>query len=407
MYYFYYLPVGTEVKLKRTPYVTLGLVGFNSLIFVLSTFVPAFREDASLFAHFPYFPSVITAFSATFIHGNVLHLGLNMFYLFLFGSCVEDSIGRSRYLVSFLVCGAISTLVQSAVAVKLGENPNFRIIGASGAVAGVMGMFVVRFYYLRVKLLSLSMLFLQGVVRGAAHYMNSVAAILMWALIQLAYGLATAGGEGTRVAYWAHLSGLLMGIALALMFDMRRAASNQVKLIRGNRYFDKGKWYAAIGEYMTYTSLVPGDAEGRLQLARALAITGEKRSAQEEYEKAMSTLLKDGECEPAVECYKEMARQVRGSCPRPSAQLALAECSEKIGRIKDAAEILEGFIRYYPDHPRRGAALAKYGELLASLGKYGEAVRAFDDALRCELSDGLKRDVMRRRDSLAAMASGS
>ncbi len=164
----------------------------------LSCVVDPGREPSHLLTHM-------------FLHGSWMHLLGNMWFLWIFGNNVEDSMGRLRFVVFYLTCGLAAALIQVFAAPASGVP----MVGASGAISGVMGGYVVLYPRARVYVLLPIGFFLTSVVMPAWSMIG------FWALIQLLSGLVSlgAGGDaGGGVAFWAHVGGLVAGIALVRLF---------------------------------------------------------------------------------------------------------------------------------------------------------------------------------------------
>jgi membrane associated rhomboid family serine protease len=153
-------------------------------------------------------PTLVTSL---FLHGGWLHLLGNMLYLWIFGDNVEDRMGHSGFLVFYLLVGVIAGLAHVMV------NPTSRVplIGASGAIAGVLGAYLVLFPRARVRSLAFFGFYLTTI---------SVPAIVMlplWFLFQFLAGWQSLGASGTGVAWWAHVGGFLAGLVLVFVFARR------------------------------------------------------------------------------------------------------------------------------------------------------------------------------------------
>jgi membrane associated rhomboid family serine protease len=149
-----------------------------------------------------------TPLSSMFLHGGWFHLIGNMWFLWLFGNNVEDSMGHYRYLVFYVLSGLAAATAQTVV------NPNSAIpmVGASGAISGVMGAYIVLYPRVRVHMLIVLGFFITRIV---------VPAFLMlgyWFLLQLLGGLPSLGDETGGVAFWAHAGGFIAGAILILVF---------------------------------------------------------------------------------------------------------------------------------------------------------------------------------------------
>jgi membrane associated rhomboid family serine protease len=154
-------------------------------------------------------PRWYTPLSSMFLHGGWLHLIGNMWFLWLFGNNVEDSMGHGRYLVFYLLCGLAAAAAQTLV------NPNSAIpmVGASGAISGVMGAYIVLYPKVRVHMIIFLGFFITRAVVPAYVMLG------YWFLLQIVGGLPSLGGEDTGgVAVWAHAGGFLAGAVLILLF---------------------------------------------------------------------------------------------------------------------------------------------------------------------------------------------
>jgi membrane associated rhomboid family serine protease len=146
VYFFYYVPVGINVELRRVPVLTYAFAGLCLFIFFLNRYLPGLIPfDFERLAYYPDAGTLATAVSATFLHGGYLHLAGNLVYLLLLGRYVEDRLGALVFSTIFLGCGAVGALLQGAFNTLVLKSPDMGIIGASGAVSGLLGAFTVRF----------------------------------------------------------------------------------------------------------------------------------------------------------------------------------------------------------------------------------------------------------------------
>ncbi|MCS6926021.1 MAG: rhomboid family intramembrane serine protease [Candidatus Binatia bacterium] len=147
-------------------------------------------------------------FTSMFLHGSWLHLLGNMWFLWLFGNNVEDAMTRPRFMIFYLLCGVAAALLQ------VWTNPTSAIpmVGASGAISGIMGAYLVLYPRVRVFALLPLGFFLTSVALPAWTMIG------YWALIQFLSGLTTIGREAGGIAFWAHIGGFLAGVALVKVF---------------------------------------------------------------------------------------------------------------------------------------------------------------------------------------------
>lgn len=212
------IPLRDVIPSRRTPIVTIGLIAANTGVFVYQQSLSASGLDTFVrtFALVPSRLSPVTFVTSMFLHAGWLHLAGNMLYLWIFGDNIEDRLGRGRFLVFYVLCGLAAAYAQVAA------DPGSRvpIVGASGAIAGVLGAYFVLFPRSRVlTLIPLVVVF--RVVEIPAVYLLG-----FWLLLQLAGGLQTIGAAAAgAVAFWAHAAGFAAGaVAIVLFGGLRRRA---------------------------------------------------------------------------------------------------------------------------------------------------------------------------------------
>jgi len=162
-------------------------------------------------------PIYLTLISSMFIHGSFLHIAGNMLFLWVFGDNVEDRLGHLRFLAFYFLTG----LVASFTHILLNFDSQVPTIGASGAIAGVLGAYLYMFPGARVKVL----LFIGPFF--TLTYLSALIVIGYWALIQFLYGIGSLGVE-TAVAYWAHIGGFLAGLIIAMLFGRKPRSANSI-----------------------------------------------------------------------------------------------------------------------------------------------------------------------------------
>jgi len=147
-------------------------------------------------------------FTSMFLHGSWMHLLGNMWFFWIFGNNVEDSMGRLRFLFFYLICGVAAALLQ----VMIHPSSNVPMVGASGAISGVMGAYLV--LYPRVRVFAIvPLVFLWTTIALPAWLM-----LIYWMLLQFVGGVAAIGAAGGGVAFWAHVGGFIAGLILIKLF---------------------------------------------------------------------------------------------------------------------------------------------------------------------------------------------
>jgi len=159
----------------------------------------------------------LTLLTSMFMHGSLMHLFGNMLYLWIFGDNIEHTLGRMRYLVFYLVTGLVASLAHVFTTVAFGGNPYIPSLGASGAISGVLGGYLLLFPRRQVRVFMLRML----------TTVPAIVAIGIWFLFQLIEGYLTRGPEaGGGVAYAAHIGGFIAGLVLIKFFAIGRGGNN-------------------------------------------------------------------------------------------------------------------------------------------------------------------------------------
>lgn len=216
------IPLRDSIPARRTPLVMLSLLATNVVVFLYEVGL----SEAELVWMFQTFgvvparllgpdPPYYTLVTSMFLHGGWLHLLGNMLYLWIFGNNVEDAMGHGRFAAFYVLCGFAAAAVQ----VAFQPNSPVPMVGASGAIAGVLGAYLV--LYPRARILAL-------VPFGFFTQLAEVPAVLfvpLWVLLQLLYGLASLGVQtqvGGGVAFWAHVGGFVAGVVLVRWFAFRR-----------------------------------------------------------------------------------------------------------------------------------------------------------------------------------------
>jgi membrane associated rhomboid family serine protease len=209
------IPLRDNIPSSRVPVLNYALIAANVAIFVyevsLGSHVNAFIYAYGLVPRDFAFPNLLTSM---FLHGGLAHVLGNMLFLYIFGDNVEDRLGHGRYLVFYLLCGMAAGAAQAITAPR-SEIP---MVGASGAIAGVLGAYFLFFPTARVVTLVPIFLFLQVMEIPAVFF------LLVWFGWQFFSGVATIGLRTGGVAFWAHVGGFVAGMVLGPTFRIRRSA---------------------------------------------------------------------------------------------------------------------------------------------------------------------------------------
>ena len=232
-------PIRDDNPHFTTPYATYGLIAVNALVWALVQgfgaepalsssvcqlgLVPAdLLHTAPAGTSFPLTPDSVctlsgdgsswhTVITSMFMHGGWMHLIGNMWFLWIFGNNVEDAMGHFRFVLFYLLCGISAAALQTA----LDPNSVIPMVGASGAIGGVMGAYVLMYPRVHVHLF-VFLGFYATTFAVPAYFMLGY-----WFLVQLVSGSVAIGAQGGGVAFWAHVGGFVAGALLSLVFRNR------------------------------------------------------------------------------------------------------------------------------------------------------------------------------------------
>jgi len=225
------IPIRDCLRPKRYPYVNVSIIVITLLIYLWEATLSQteLMRMANTYGVIPIhisqnIPNSISSMVAwsplitsIFLHSGWLHVLGNMLYLWVFGDNVEDRLGHWRYLLFYLGAGIIGGLAQVI------SDPYFTVpvLGASGAIAGVLGAYVVSYPRARVETLII-LLFFVTIVK-----IRAVVFILFWFALQLLNGVASLAGGLSQIAWWAHIGGFLGGIGLLFLLKTDSLASEK------------------------------------------------------------------------------------------------------------------------------------------------------------------------------------
>ncbi len=368
------IPLGSDLKLRRFPWLTAGLIYTNTVLFLgaAEPYDYAFNTQS---------PTLFTNFSAMFMHADLSHLLGNMLFLWVFGSTLEGRIGSRRFFIYYLLCGSVANGL-SIVGYEWIMFSGSQGVGASGAIAGVMGLFMVRCYFARVSVAV--PLFAPLIAAGAfipvaiRIRVNAVVLLFVWFIRNLA---GTVEGAASTVDYWAHVGGFFWGLVLAYGTGLFAQGLRERLLIDGLSAEGGSSVSSTARNFDTLLEMDAENLEALLGRARRHSKYALASTAADDYAKVIRLLLKQNR-RRAAEVYAEYFRKYR----RPLStrdQLMLAPLLVAMGEQEIAARSFE-LLAMDPSTSvaDRQKALIQEAKLLTGMGLPEVAVHVYEAFLR-------------------------
>jgi membrane associated rhomboid family serine protease len=333
------------------------------------------------YAFVPAHPRGISFLTANFLHGGILHLVGNMWFLWLAGFVLEDFWGRPLYGAFYLLSGAASMMFDAWL------NPGSIVptLGASGAIAALMGAFLVRFPKMRIEMLW--WLFLRPRRFQAPAYWLLPA----WLVMEVFYG--SVFGQATGIAHWAHVGGFLFGAlaALGLRYSgLEQTAQQKIEaelilesdpeIQQASELIDKGDLATAERTLRTYLSRNPACVDGHTLLGHIYRQKNDKFAAAEVLAKLCLIHLKARENELAWKCYEDFLA-AGGQVPRAATWLDLCGAAESLEHFDRAVSEYEKLAAAYPAERQSIAAQLRAARIcLTRLNQPDRALQFFQAA---------------------------
>jgi membrane associated rhomboid family serine protease len=237
------IPIRDENPTRGTPVVVIALIIVNIMVFLIDqlggtgqrgalaglAMVPHEVVTGQDIGHPSLQPVWLTLFTSMFMHANILHIGSNMLYLWIFGNNIEDTVGHFMFVL-FYLAGGIAASAAHIVSALLATDPRIAMIptvGASGAIAAVLGAYLILFPRARV----ICLVFLGFLLTTVA--VPALIVLALWFVLQL-LGVAQPSPTGGGIAYWAHIGGFVAGVILILLMGGKRLLRGRGRMSYNN-----------------------------------------------------------------------------------------------------------------------------------------------------------------------------
>ncbi len=279
-----------------------------------------------------------TVVTAIFLHGGWLHLLGNLVYFNVFGPLLESRVGHGMFFVYVIMMGALGNIVHGFVASQgLFGQYGVGVLGASGAIAGLLAFSMIRFHNAKVEIAWWVFAPLMGQNRAGRSKVALQVAVGLWLLLQVVHALVASQTGGT-VSYGAHFGGFFMGLSLALAMGQWREGHLEGLRDKAADYFKDGAYHASVGMWLEYLELLPSDWSARLELARAQVLGDQVSLAAKNFRKVFQYNFRIGNINGALDVFQEANRASLISTFTPEEMAKIAYYQEKqldfVGAIK-------------------------------------------------------------------------
>lgn len=374
------IPVRIHVDYREDYPVTLALIGIN-LLALIPVLLTSCEAKMSLFLNWglvPSSPHPHNFITHMFMHGGILHFVFNMLFLWLFGKVVESIFGHYRFLLFYFGGGVTAALTHMAICHLTGTGLDIPMVGASGAIAAVLGVFLIRYYFVKIEMRWFFFFFF--FFRMYTFHLKAWVFLLgLWFVPQLIFGLLTLGWF-TPVAYWAHIGGFVFGAVLGLQMNLLKEAKSEVLYLKGQGV----SWSDDERSRMHLKQSIgasPKNIRPRLELAQSYITAGNFDEAAKEYVETFDVLYRSGETEEALRVY-DMAFALKHDelVLTEEMEFEVANQCSKYANYELSFQIFEKLHRLRPEHPKTEQILAKLVSLSANkLGQHREACAYFEE----------------------------
>jgi rhomboid family protein len=208
------IPIRDTIRSNTRPYVTTLIIAVNVLVFLFTVSLEPYTRNEFLITYglVPARFHLLNVFTSMFLHGGWMHIIFNMWVFWIYGDNVEDVLGHGKYLIFYFLCGLAAAMTQYAIS----PGSHLPLVGASGAIAGVMGAYMVKFPRARIVTLIFVFIFFTTVDIPA------VVILAYWFVLQIFSSAGSIGNSQGGVAFFAHIGGFITGIVLVFLMGTRQ-----------------------------------------------------------------------------------------------------------------------------------------------------------------------------------------
>lgn len=397
MYFFFFYPLGLDRVSRRHPPMTCALMTVFAVAFFWLHYLPWwFTFNPWNLVFFPGWGSPWAVVTAAFMHNGWLHLLGNMVYFQVFGPALENRLGGPRLLLYFLIWAVAGNLAHGFVsALGLLGQGGLGVMGASGAIAGMMGFSLLRLQGARIEIGWWVLAPLAGQNRVGRTGMPLALGVLLWVgwqVVQASLSPLT----GSTVSFGAHLGGFAMGMLMAKLLGADHEGHLENLLARGQRYMREGSFFPAAGEFARLLELKPDSTIGKLELARTMMLLQRQQEADRLYRGVFEQHQRSGDVDALLEDAAEWLRQTGPENLTPGELSRIAHYQELRLDARGALETYRKLHEAHPEDPLAQRALVRIVVLAAGRAREPEVADQYYGLAQESLPPGAWREFLER-----------
>ncbi|MBD3291464.1 MAG: rhomboid family intramembrane serine protease [Armatimonadia bacterium] len=350
-------PIGTERQRSGFPWATVALIVANTFVFFFLQTGPESANFSLVYGRFEWWMPLTYMFA----HGGFLHLAGNMLFLWVFGPHAEDALGRGRFMLVYFSAGFASAALHVLASITLyPDDLGIGLVGASGAIMGVVALFVLRFHGVRVR-------FFFWWILPYVFYVRALwvgIAFLGWDLLSA----LMMGGDGAMggVAHWAHIGGFAAGATWAWALKLTREGTHEIKHDEARDLIAAGAWLAAARKLEERIAERPGDRDLHAEAAACYEmVAGKHEDAARHWNEHLRLLLLGRGRSEAVELFGRLTDRFDPADFDPAVLMRLGAACEGTGHEEMALPALMAVMQAHPDSEQAPDAALRAAGLLS------------------------------------------
>ena len=364
-----FIPYSTERELNHTPYATIGLVGVNVIVFAIQMTMPGVTEALMTNpAAFHWWQPLTSMFA----HASIFHIAGNMLFLWVFGCDAEDVLGIPKYLALYFCAGFGAEALQSVTDMAfLGHLQGG--LGASGAIMGIVSLFVTRFRNVMVNFYYwYRYAYMWG--ESGTYQIRALWVALFYVGGDVLFGVLARAGVTDDVAHFAHIGGFLTGLIFAFAWHLTRDEDGESASAEIGRVLASGSPTLAAAEAESQLKKHPDDPRLHSQAAEYLAMKDATRDrAIAHWDQALKLWLAHGKRDEAVDCWRKVVHVFPPQQLDPDVVLHVGAALEHAGQYEQACAAYDAVASHHQDCAAAPAAALRLAGLLAKTGKVDTA----------------------------------